>query len=79
MKQAKAWQFFIPFGNPGLFDEFVQTLDAAAFETPLMHVGKLVRWEVFDPLIHVALTREPKGPGGRPRSHPMLMFKVFVL
>jgi IS5 family transposase len=69
---------FIPFGNPGLFDEFVQTLDVAAFETPLMRVGKLVRWEVFDPLIQGAVTREPKGPGGRPRFDPMLMFKVLV-
>ncbi|MBK8091328.1 MAG: hypothetical protein IPK32_04875 [Verrucomicrobiaceae bacterium] len=70
---------FIPFGNPGLFDEFVQNLDVAAFETPLMRVGKLVQWEVFDPLIMSALTSEPKGPGGRPRFHPMLMFKVLVL
>ena len=70
---------FIPFGNPGLFDEFVQTLDVAAFETPLMRVGKLVRWEVFGPLIHGAITREAKGPGGRPRFDPMLMFKVLVL
>lgn len=70
---------FIPFGNPGLFDEFVQTLDVAAFETPLMRVGKLVQWEVFAALIHTALTREAKGPGGRPRFDPMLMFKVLVL
>lgn len=70
---------FIPFGNPGLFDEFVQTLDVGAFETPLMRAGKLVRWEVFAPLIHGAVACEPKGPGGRPRFHPMLMFKVLVL
>jgi transposase, IS5 family len=70
---------FIPFGNPGLFDEFVQTLDVAAFETPLMRVGKLVQWEVFEPLVMGAITMEPKGPGGRPRFHPMLMFKVLVL
>jgi hypothetical protein len=70
---------FIPFGNPGLFDAFVQSLDVAAFETPLMRVGKLVQWEVFDPLIQSAVIREPKGPGGRPRFDPMLMFKVLVL
>lgn len=70
---------FIPFGNPGLFDEFVQTLDVATFETPLMCVGRLVRWEVFDPFIQGVVTREANGPGGRPRFHPMLMFKVLVL
>jgi len=76
---SKSVANFIPFGNLGLFDEFVQTLDVAAFETPLMRVGKLVRWEVFDPLVQGALTSPPKGPGGRPRFHPMLMFKVLVL
>lgn len=44
-----------------------------------MRVGKLVRWEVFDPLIRGAVTRESKGPGGRPHFDPMLMFKVLVL
>jgi transposase, IS5 family len=70
---------FIPFGNPGLFDAFVQNLDVAAFETPLMRVGKIVQWEIFEPLVKAAITIEPKGPGGRPRFHPMLMFKVLVL
>lgn len=44
-----------------------------------MRVGRLIQWEVFDPLIKGALTSQPKGPGGRPRFHPMLMFKVLVL
>ena len=70
---------FIPFGNRRLFDEFVQNLDVAAFETPLMRVDKLVQWEVFDPLVQGAPTSQPQGPGGRPRFHPMLMFKVLVL
>ena len=70
---------FIPFGNPGLFDEFVQNLDVAAFETPLMRVGKIVRWELFAPSVTSAVAIKPKGPGGRPRFHPLLMFKVLVL
>jgi hypothetical protein len=59
---------FIPYGNLGVFDEFVQTLDVAAFETPLMRVCNLVHWEVFDPLIQGAVTLERKGPGGRPMT-----------
>ncbi len=70
---------FIPFGNPGLFDEFVQTLDVAAIETPLMRVGKLITWPLFEPLVTSAVSVVPKGPGGRPRFHPLLMFKVLVL
>ena len=70
---------YIPFGDPGLFDEFVQTLDVAAFETPLMRVGKLVAWRLFEPGIESAILTEARGPGGRPRFHPLLMFKVLVL
>ena len=70
---------FIPFGHPRLFDEFTQTLDVAAFETPLMRVGKLIEWQVFETTLLTAVAIKAKGPGGRPRFHPMLMFKVLVL
>lgn len=70
---------FISYGNPGLFDEFVQNLDAAAFQTPLLRVGKVVEWSVFEPLVKAVLPSKAKGPGGRPRFDPMLMFKVLVL
>jgi IS5 family transposase len=70
---------FIPFGDAGLFDEFVQNLDVAAFETPMMRVGKLVDWVMFEPVVMDAAVVVAKGPGGRPRFHPMLMFKVLIL
>jgi IS5 family transposase len=70
---------YIPFGDPGLFDEFVQNLDVAAFETPLMRVGKVVHWAVFEPIVLEAVLPQSKGPGGRPRFEPMLMFKILVL
>ena len=70
---------FIPYGNPGLFDEFVSGLDAAAFETPLLRVGKLVQWSLFEPVLHSVLPGTAKGPGGRPRFAPLLMFKILVL
>ena len=70
---------FLPFGERGLFDEFMQSLDVAAFATPLMRVGKMVDWEMFEPEVMQSVVREPKGPGGRPRFHPLLMFKVLVL
>lgn len=70
---------FIPYGNPGLFDEFVGSLDAAAFETPLLRVGRLVQWSLFEPVLHSVLPGSAKGPGGRPRFDPLLMFKILVL
>lgn len=71
---------FIHYGEPGLFDAFMQNLDVAAFETPLMRVGKLVKWELFEPEVLAAVRpKAAKGPGGRPRFAPLLMFKVLVL
>jgi transposase, IS5 family len=71
---------FIEFGNPGLFDDFVQTLDVKAFDSPLLRIGRLIDWSVLDPTIRTAiLSKKPKGPGGRPRFDPGLMFKVLVL
>ena len=70
---------FREYGAPGLFDEFMQSLDVAALETPLMRVGKVVEWELSEKIVSGAVTRKAKGPGGRPRFHPLLMFKVLVL
>lgn len=69
---------FIPCGDPGLFDECVQDLDVAAFATPLLRVSKIVRGEIFEPIVKAAVTSEPTEPGGRRRLHPLLMFKVLV-
>jgi transposase, IS5 family len=70
---------FIDYGNPGLFDAFVQELDVATFVTTLARVGKLVDWSIFNDTLHEAVLSVPKGPGGRPRFEPLLMFKILVL
>ena len=70
---------FITFGHPGLFDDFIQTLDVSAFETPLYRIGKLIEWKLFEKTVTAAVLSIPKGPGGRPRFVPLLMFKVLIL
>ena len=70
---------FIEYGEPGLFDEFLGELDAGAHETSFMRVGKVVEWSLFEPELLAAIEKEAKGPGGRPRFHPLLMFKILVL
>ena len=70
---------FIPYDSPGLFDSFLQELDAKTLETPLARVGRLIDWRMFEPIVHKAVLTKPKGPGGRPRFEPLLMFKVLVL
>ena len=69
---------FIPYGDTGLFDDFIQGLDAACWETPLMRIGRVVDWTVFEPTLMKVLA-PAKGPGGRPRFHPLLMFKILIL
>jgi hypothetical protein len=65
---------FIAFGEPGLFDDFMQNIDVQAFETPLLRIGKLVKWEIFEPILMESVIKPARGPGGRPRFHPLLMF-----
>ena len=60
---------FIPFGDPGLFDEFMQTVDVAAFETPLLRVGKLIEWSLFEPEMMSCVVQEARG-AGRPPALP---------
>ena len=57
----------------------MQTLDVGAFETPLLRVGRLIDWQLFAPQLMAAVAPKAKGPGGRARFHPLLMFKVLVL
>ena len=38
----------MPCGNPELFDELLSNLDAAAYETPLLRMGKRARWPLFE-------------------------------
>ena len=70
---------FIAHGDPCFFAEFMQDLDVKAFETPLLRVGKVVEWGIFEPEVMASVIKPAKGPGGRPRFHPMLMFKILVL
>lgn len=72
---------FIPYGQPGLFDTFIASLHADATQTPLMRMGRQVQWSLFEPVLHGVVPRKDpaKGPGGRPRFQPLLMFKILVL
>jgi hypothetical protein len=51
---------FIPFGTTGLFDEFMQTLDVAVFETPLRRVGQIIKWSLFEPEMMSCVVQEAR-------------------
>ena len=57
----------------------MQSLAVAVFETPLLRVGKLIEWSLFEPAMMSCVGKDARGPGGRPRFHPLLRFKVLVL
>lgn len=63
----------------GLFDSETLLEQVAATDHPLFRLNKLVEWERFMPIIHKALSREAKGPGGRPTYDRLMMFKIMVL
>jgi hypothetical protein len=55
------------------------SVDRVGDETSFMRVGKVVEWSLFEPELLAAIEKEAKGPGGRPRFHPLLMFKILVV
>lgn len=46
---------------------------------PLARLNTTVDFESFRPELEKALYKEAKGPGGRPRLDPILMFQLLVL
>ena len=70
---------FIKYGEAGLLDGYFETQDASANESSLQRIGRLIDWEIFEPELHRAVLRPAKGPGGRPRFAPLVVFKVLVL
>lgn len=63
----------------GLFDgEFI--LDKLSSKgDPLERLNKMIRWEIFQPLLNRIFAKEPKGKGGRPHYDYLLMFKILIL
>lgn len=48
-------------------------------EPPLERLDKRIDWEMFRGDLDKLLSKESKGPGGRPRHDVVMMFKVLVL
>jgi hypothetical protein len=44
----------------------------------LKQINSIKDWEKFLPLLDRIPVADPKWPGGRPRSHPMFMFKILI-
>ena len=46
---------------------------------PLEKLNNGINFEVFRPTLEYGLSKEPKGPGGRPPYDYVMMFKIAIL
>ena len=63
----------------GLFDEATRLEKLSALGDSLVRLNSVIDWEIFRPILKAALTKEAKGPGGRPAYDMIMMFKILVL
>ncbi|WP_253687449.1 IS5 family transposase [Treponema sp. OMZ 792] len=63
----------------GLFDEEDRLRVLSNLGDSLEKLNKKINWEIFKPLLKKALTKEPKGLGGRPAYDYVMMFKIIIL
>jgi IS5 family transposase len=63
----------------GLFDSTDRLEQIRAMGDPLYALDGVMDWTIFGPVVDRIPRAEPRGPGGRPAFHPLLMFKILVL
>ena len=63
----------------GLFDTSDRLDQIRAMGDPLYALDGVMDWTIFAPVLDRIPRAEPRGPGGRPAFHPLLMFKILVL
>ena len=63
----------------GLFDKENRLEKLNQLGDSLVRLNNVIQWEFFRPILTQALSKEPKGPGGRPPYDCILMFKILIL
>lgn len=63
----------------GFFDEDDRMEKISKLGDPLEKLNRVIRWEIFRPIIKKALAKVAKGPGGRPAYDYVMMFKILIL
>lgn len=70
---------FIEPKENGLFDSYFRLEELQDMGDPLARLDEVVDWTVFEPVLSRIPKPEPKGLGGRPSFHPLMMFKAMVI
>jgi len=63
----------------GLFDNSFRLEELQEMGDPLARLDETIDWTIFEPVLAQIPKAEPKGLGGRPSFHPLLMFKAMVI
>jgi len=63
----------------GSFDENKRLAELSRMGDPLEKLNKYIQWEDFREMLTKALSKEAKGPGGRPPFDYVMMFKILIL
>jgi transposase, IS5 family len=63
----------------GFFDEMDRLEELSKIGDPLEKLNEVIDWEMFRPILTRTLSKEAKGPGGRPPFDYVMMFKILIL
>jgi IS5 family transposase len=63
----------------GFFDEIDRLEELSKIGDPLEKLNEVIDWEMFRPILTRTLSKEAKGPGGRPPFDYVMMFKILIL
>ena len=63
----------------GFFDQDIRLTKLSKLGDPLEKLNKGIEFEIFRTILEDGLSKEPKGPGGRPPYDYVMMFKILIL
>ena len=63
----------------GFFDQDIRLSKLSQLGDPLEKLNNGVNFEMFRATLEDVLSKEPKGPGGRPPYDYVMMFKIAIL
>jgi transposase, IS5 family len=65
--------------DPGLFDLADRLAELQTLGDPLQRLEAVIDWSLFETVLAQLPKAQPRGPGGRPAFHLLLMFKALVI
>ena len=70
---------YVESNESGLFDKAARLEELPEMGDPLARLDDVIDWSLFEPVFDRIPKAEPKGLGGRPSCHPLMMFKAMLV